>query len=105
MKGCLSIYNSDFDHGHELKDLLEALDSIVYLPQEITKHILYINRYKTALRYKTMVSDPTPEEAKLAITRTKEIINKLGSSTGVSDYMNEAKEVHIKMLKSSSTDN
>ena len=105
MKGCLSIYNSDFDHGHELKDLLEALDSIVDLPLEITKHILYIDRYKTALRYKTMVSDPTPDEAKLAITRTKEIINELGSNSKISDYMNEAKEVHIKMLKSSSTDN
>ena len=105
MKGCLNIYNADFDHGHELKDLLEALDSLVNLPPEITKHILYIDRYNTALRYKTMVSDPTSDEAKLAISRTKEIINELGSNSNISNYMNEAKEVHTKILKSSSTNN
>ena len=100
MKGFLRCFNSDYDYGHELKELLDAVDSLIDLPPEIIKNILYIDRFGVALRYKTMSSDPTAEEAKTAISRTKGIISELGRNQIVSGFMKEAEEVHVKILNS-----
>ena len=99
MKGFLRCFNSEYDYGHDLKDLLDAVDSHIELPLEITTNILYIDRFDVALRYKAMTSDPTAEEAKTAISRTKEIVRVLGSDPIVSGFMKEAEEVHAKMLR------
>jgi len=101
MKGLLRCFNSDYDYGHELKELLDAVDLLIDLPTEITKDILYIDRFGVALRYKSMASDPTVEEAMVAISRAKGIINELGKNPNVSSFLKEAEEVHTKTLKSS----
>jgi hypothetical protein len=49
-----------------------------------------------------MTSDPTPEEAKLAISRTAQIVDEISSHESVKQFMDEAKEVHVKMLKANS---
>ena len=99
MKGFLRCLNRDYDYGHELKELLDVVDSYIDLPSEITKHILYLERFEVALRYKNMSSDPTVDEARTAIMRTKEIIQEFGRNQRVSVYMKEAEEVHAKVLK------
>ena len=99
MKGFLRCLSSDYDYGHELKGLLDAVDSHINLPPDITKNILYIDRFGVSLRYKTMTSDPSREEAKTAISRTKEIIEELGRNPVVSSFLKEAEEVHAKILK------
>jgi HEPN domain-containing protein len=99
LKGFLQCLNRDFDHGHELTDLLDCVERVTDLPPEIAKHILYIDRFGVALRYKSMSSDPTTDEAHMAINRTKEIMQEFGNNPKVSNYMKEAIEVHAKLLK------
>ena len=98
LKGFLRCHNQDFEYGHELKELLDAVDSLVDITPETAKNILYIDRFGTALRYKTMLSDPTTSEARTAIVRTKEIIEEIGSNANTSTYMIEAQEAHAKII-------
>lgn len=63
---------------------------------------MYLNVFGSGLRYKNMTSDPTPEEAKLAISRTAQIVDEISSHESVKQFMDEAKEVHVKMLKANS---
>jgi len=46
-----------------------------------------------------MKDDPTPEDARLAISHAKRIIEEFGSSSNVSQFMDEAREVYSKTLK------
>ena len=65
------------------------------------KNVLYLNGFGISLRYKHMSSDPTTDEAKVAIARTKQIMQEFASNKSVSDFMMEAEEVHAKIIKSS----
>ena len=100
IKGFLRCHNRDYDYGHELKELLDAVDGLIELSPEITKNILYLDRFVVALRYKNLSSDPTVSEAQTAVLRTKEIIQVFRKNPNVSTYLQEAEEVHAKVLAS-----
>ena len=99
MKGYLRCLNRDYDYGHELKLLLDEVLSCFRISEDAEEFILYLNRFGVALRYKNMPNDPSPEDARLAITRTKHIMSEFNGCTQVSQFMDEAKEVHAKILK------
>ena len=46
-----------------------------------------------------MKDDPTPEDAKLAISHAKRIMEEFNSNPKVSQLMDEAREVYLKTLK------
>ena len=102
IKGFLRCHNNDYDYGHELKPLLDALMSCYKVSEEFEQYVMYLSRWTSGLRYKNMSSDPTPEDARLAISRAKYILYELSSDTESSRFIDEAKEVHTKMLKSNS---
>jgi len=99
MKGFLRCLNRDYDHGHELKLLLEDILSFHSLSAETESNILFLNVYGFNLRYKSMTNDPTPEDARVAISRTKQIMQEFSSIQKISQFIDEAREVHNKMLK------
>lgn len=99
MKGFLRCSNRDYDYGHELKDLLDAVFEVTSLSPDITEYINFLNRYGMGLRYKNMSTDPTVDDARVAISRTKTIMQEFGKHPGVSDALKEAEEVHKKTLK------
>ena len=101
LKGLLQCHNKDYENDHRLDDLLDLIAPIVQLPEETIKYILYLNGFGTGLRYKHMKSDPTVEEAKTVIVRTKIILQEFRCFQSVSQFMAEAEEVHTKILKSS----
>jgi len=100
LKGFLRCINMNFDHGHELEPMLEDVLSVYDLTPETKKYIMYINDFKGNLRYKSMTTDPTPEDARIAIARTKHILQEFSNNNAVIEFINEAKEVHAKVLKS-----
>ena len=99
MKGLLRSLSTEYDHGHELKELLNAVEPLMVLQPETIKNILYLNGFSVSLRYKHMSTDPSAEEAKVAIVRTKQIMQEFSNHPGISQYIKEAKEVHTKILK------
>ena len=99
MKGFLRCLNIDYNHGHDLDVLLENVLTVFEIPKEVSQHILYFDTFGIALRYKNMSNDPSPEDAKIAITRTERIMQEFNSNQKVAQFMDEAKEVHRKMLK------
>lgn len=99
MKGYLRCLNWDYDFGHELKPLMDEVMSSFKISEVSEEHIMYLNRHGVNLRYKIMTNDPSPEDAKLAITRTKNIIQEFNANPNVSQFMNEAREVHTKILR------
>jgi len=101
MKGYLRCVNVDYSHSHQLVSLMEDVVSVMELTPETKKYVLYLDEFGSNLRYKSMATDPTPEDARIAIARTKHIINEFNKITVISSFMNEAKEVHSKILKSS----
>jgi HEPN domain-containing protein len=101
MKGFLRCLNIDFSHGHELSLLLETVLTIDEIPKKVVEHILFLDTYGLALRYKNMSNDPSPEDAKVAISRTKQIMQEFNKNLKISQFMNEAKEVSAKMLRTS----
>jgi len=101
MKGLLRCNNQDYDYGHDLNELLNTIAHHVELQDEIIKNILYLNGFGIGLRYKHIKSDPTIDEAKVAIARTKQIIQEFGKNPSISSFMKEAEEVHAKILKAS----
>jgi len=100
MKGYLRCLNRDFDYSHELKPLLDEVMSSFKVSEVSEEYVMYLNRYGVNLRYKSMTNDPTPEDAQLAISRTKHIMQEFNTNPDISQYMNEAREVHTKILKS-----
>ena len=99
MKGFLNCLNTDYDYGHELKDLLDAVFELISISPDTAEFINYLNRFGIGLRYKNMSTDPTVDDARIAISRTKVIIHEFGKHPGVSGAMKEAQEVHKKILK------
>jgi hypothetical protein len=51
-----------------------------------------------------MLDDPAPQDAKVAIFRTKEIMQEFNNNKKISQFMNEAKAAHSKMLKADNED-
>jgi len=49
-----------------------------------------------------MKNDPTPEDARLAISHAKRIMAEFNSNPKVSQFMDEAREVYLKTLKANS---
>ena len=99
MKGFLFCANYDYEHGHELAPLLDDVLTFFEIPKEVSQHILYLDTFNIRLRYKNMKSDPSPEDAKTAITRTKQIMQEFNKNSMISKYMDEAREVYTKILK------
>ena len=103
MKGLLRCLNQDYDYGHDLNELLNAIAHHIELQDETIKNIFYLNGFGIGLRYKHMKSDPTIDEAKVAITRIKQIMQEFGKNPSISIFMKEAEEVHDKILKGSAS--
>jgi HEPN domain-containing protein len=82
MKGFLLCFNEAYDFGHDLKPLLESVESIVEVSPDATNNIMYLNDFNSRLRYKHMSTDPSPEEARVAIERTKQIMQEFGKQAG-----------------------
>jgi len=100
MKGFLGVISIEFDHGHDLMALLDDVLTGFALSEDSEEHITYLSGFTTRLRYKKMSNDPTPEDAKTAISRTKHIMQEFRSNPKISQFMDEAKEVFEKVLKS-----
>lgn len=99
MKGFLRCLNENYDYGHELKLLLSITKPFINMLPETEKNIMYMDDYGAGLRYRNMSSDPTVDDARVAITRTKQIMHEFGNHPKTIDFMKEAEEVHSKMLK------
>jgi len=99
MKGFLFCLKVDYDHGHELNILLDEVLNIFDIPKATSELIMYFNSFGNRLRYKNMSNDPSMEDAQLAISRTKQIMQVFNDNPKVSQYIDEAKEVHKKILK------
>ena len=100
MKGYLRCFNKEYGYDHNLEELSDAVNDLFELPDNINKYIINLNGYIGRLRYRNMPADPTAEEAKVAISRTKTIMDEFAKIADVSGYMAEAKEIHLKILKS-----
>jgi len=99
LKGFLQCCNIPFDGSHELEPLLGVVVSVLKLSDECKANILNINIYKSGLRYKNMTNDPSMEDARVVISRTKQIMQEFAANPNVSQYMSEAREVHAKILR------
>ena len=99
LKGFLRCLNMEHEHVHELRFLLEDVESIFSVSDECSKCILHLDTYGSRLRYRNMQSDPSPEDAKIAIARTQQIMQEFNENSKVSQFMDEAREVHTKMLR------
>jgi len=102
MKGFLRCLNKDYNYSHQLKILLDNIEPLMEISEETIKNIIYLDDFDVKLRYKNMPSDPTKEEAKVAIMRTKQIMLEFSKNPTISSFMREAEEVHSKILKSNS---
>jgi len=103
MKGFLDCNNVYFENVHELPELLENVESVYKPTEECETSVIFLSRYKSGLRYKSMKDDPTPEDARLAISHAKRILEEFSNNPNVSQYLDEAREVHNKVLKANST--
>ena len=102
MKGFLRCLNMDYDYGHELEQLLEEVLTVFEVSAETSGYVLFLDTYRLALRYKNMANDPSPEDAKIAISRTKMIMQEFNNNHKAAQFMNEANEAHTKMLRANS---
>jgi len=99
MKGFLRCLNMEYEHDHQLRFLLENVESVFAITDECMEYILHLDVYGNKLRYKNMPNDPSPEDARLTITRTKQIMQEFNANPKIAQFMDEAKEVHSKILK------
>ena len=104
MKGFLRCQNMDYDYGHQLRLLLEVVEAVFELSAEAKKNIVYLDDFGIGLRYKNMSDDPSLGDTKVAIARTKSIIDEFRRHPTASTFINEAEEVHKKILKASKTE-
>lgn len=102
LKGCLRCANSEYDYGHEIMPLLYALAPAYKVSDVFEEYVMYLSDFSSALRYKSMSNDPSPEEARVAIARTRYLLQELRNCVLVGTYIAEASEVHSKLLRSSS---
>jgi len=91
--------NEEYDYGYDLKEQLDAVEPLIVLSHDATENIIVLNRFTLRLRYKNQPNDGAPEDAKLAISRTKQIIQEFSANPKVSQFVEEAREVHSKFLK------
>jgi HEPN domain-containing protein len=103
MKGFLDCNNVHYENVHELPELLENLEILHKPSDEFETSVIYLSRYKSGLRYKNMKDDPAPEDARQAISHAKRVMDEIKNIPNVSQFLNEAHEVHIKSLKANST--
>jgi len=101
MKGFLRCLNMDYDYGHKLTILLEEVEVVYNVTAETKTYIMYLDDFDLSLRYKNMPNDPTPEDAKIAISRAKHIMEELGANPQITPFLDEAKEVHNKVIRAS----
>jgi len=99
LKGFLRCLNMDYNHGHKLTTLLEEVESVYNVTEETKKFIVYLDDFDLSLRYKNMPNDPTPEDAKIAISRAKHIMDEFSTNPKISQFLNEAKDVHKKVIR------
>ena len=104
MKGYLRVLDVEYEYGrgHELDLLLEDVEASTTLTETTVESVNFLRKYAVGLRYKRMLSDPTPEDARFAIARTKNVMNEFNGLSAISQFMDEAKEVHAKMLRANS---
>jgi len=102
LKGFLMCCGEDYNYGHDLNELTEVIRPLFEISEENDKNIIYIERFGVRLRYKNMPNDPSTEDAKTAISRTKQIMREFNSISKISQFMDEAREVHEKVLKTNS---
>jgi HEPN domain-containing protein len=99
LKGFLHCCNLLYDSSHELEPLLEDVISVTALSDECKANVLNLSIYKSGLRYKNMTNDPSPEDAKIVISRTKIIMQEFSENPRISQFIDEAREVHTKTLR------
>jgi len=99
MKGYLRCLNMDYSFGHELNLLLDVVMTDFKVSDLVEEHIIYLNDFESKLRYRNLSDDPSQEDAKIAISRTKHIMQEFNDNPKVSKFMDEAREVHIKLIK------
>ena len=99
LKGFLHCCNLPYDGSHELEPLLEDVISVTALSDECKANVLNLSIYKSGLRYKNMTNDPSPEDAKIVISRTKIIMQEFSENPRISQFIDEAREVHTKTLR------
>jgi len=99
MKGFLRCIGEEYDYGHDLNELAEVIRPHYMLSEDNDKNILFIEHYNVRLRYKNMPNDPSAEDARIAISRTKQILREYNDNPKIARFMDEAKEVHLKILK------
>ena len=104
MKGFLRCVDKDYDYGHELKYLLDIVRPLCDLSSETINSIIYFDDFGVSLRYKNMSSDPSTDEARLAIARSKKIFQNFQIQPIASGFISEANEVFLKVLKYSDED-
>jgi len=102
LKGFLRCLESEYDYGHELMPLLHALAPFYKVSEGFEEYVMYLNDFSSSLRYKSMSGDLSPEEARVAVARTKHLLQELRNCDAACRYIDEASEVHKKLLKSSS---
>jgi len=100
MKGYLFCFNKEFGYDHDLKILLQETNKLLKLTDNTNESILYLDEFKSRLRYRHMPNDPTREDAKLSIEKIKSIIDEFERAPDISGYIKEAKELHTKILNS-----
>ena len=100
LKGFLDCCSVQYGNVHELPELLENVETVHKPSDECEVSVLFLSRYKSGLRYKSMKDDPAPEDARLAISHARSVMDEFKSNNIVSQFMNEAHEMFTKVLKS-----
>ena len=99
MKGFLFCCHIEYSYDHELRFLLDDVENTFTVTEECRENVLFLDTYGNKLRYRNMSNDPSLEDAKLAILRTKQIMQEFNMNSKISLFMDEAREVHTKILK------
>lgn len=105
LKGTLKCCGKNYDHTHEISDLLEEClkAANVVISDDIQKDILYLSRINNSIRYKNRGIDPDGE-AKGIIKKTSGIMDHLSQIPDIKQYYQEALQLHNKMLKTLNKD-
>ncbi|MCL2628144.1 MAG: HEPN domain-containing protein [Oscillospiraceae bacterium] len=101
MKGYLRCLDDDGtdEYDHNLDGLLAKIKKNCGLSEDTVYNIRYLNEYTQALRYKSMKSDPTVEDAALALKRAREIVLEFSENKVCAWDMQVARDIHEKYLK------
>jgi len=100
MKGFLQCFGEDIGNTHDLKIILEYVEDKNKLKKDVLESIHNLALYDQRLRYKNLRTDPTAQNALEAIADAKLILTAFSDNDKCSLLINEAQEVHTKMLRS-----